>query len=274
MGCDRWVVKKTAGPLGAWVSGCDLATSFNELQKEEFRSLLWSHRLLIFRDQTLKPKDHARLAAYFGELRIPETHQQVAQTEGLQRVIKEKDHEFNFGGAWHSDGSFMERPPAATLLHAQELPPSGGDTLFANCVLAYEELSTDMKSRLSKLSAIHQAHGVTEPGSYNPDEENEIPVHGNAATHPVVGVHPHTTQKHLYVNQTFTRRFVGMTQEESDDLLAVLARHIVKDEMIYRHQWQMGDLLIWDNYCTQHYALNDYAGHRRVMHRAVAFGAH
>jgi taurine dioxygenase len=181
----------------------------------------------------------------------------------------------NFGGVWHSDTTYLDIPPMASMLVAREVPPAGGDTLFANMYLAYESLSPGMRRMLDGLvgissSAKADASRTREDrlrDSARADAKQEY-----VAAHPVVRVHPETGRRALYVNVAHTIGFEGMTAEESAPLLEFLFRHLTKPEFSCRFRWQPGSIAFWDNRCAQHNAINDYHGHRRSMHRITLAG--
>jgi taurine dioxygenase len=190
--------------------------------------------------------------------------------------VKKLEHEkINFGGVWHSDTTYLEKPPMASMLVAREVPPHGGDTLFANMYLAYEALSPGLKSILGKMTAVNSSAKA----NVTRTREDRIKTDGQdsagkefVAEHPVVRTHPETGRKALYVNSAHTVRFKDMTEEESAPLLDYLFRHQVKPEFTCRFAWRVGSIALWDNRCAQHNPVNDYHGHRRLMHRITLAG--
>jgi taurine dioxygenase len=193
-------------------------------------------------------------------------------------VIKEPGDTANFGGAWHSDSSYLAAPPSLTLLYAETVPERGGDTLFANMYAAYDALPDDVKRRIDSLDAEFTASLVhSEDGTFaavagadrNRREAGDLVTD---AIHPLVRRHPQSGRKALFVSLAHVARVVGMPAEESRSLLDRLMRHAICAEFCTRLRWSVGTLAIWDNRCTQHYALNDYAGQRRVMHRVILKG--
>jgi taurine dioxygenase len=268
-------VRPIAGALGAEIVGVDLAHDLSDETVAEIRRA-WLERLVIFfRDQKLPPAEYVRLARRFGGV---VEYPFIKGLEGFPEitpVIKLEHEKTNFGGLWHSDTSYLEEPPMATMLLARELPPYGGDTLFANTYLAYEALSDGMKRLLDGLIAINSsvkadASRTREDRvkqSLKPDAKKEY-----VAEHPVVRTHPETGRKALYINGGHTVRFKDMTEAESAPLLQYLCQHIVRPEFTCRFRWQVGSLALWDNRCTQHNPVNDYHGFRRVMHRITLAG--
>ena len=189
-------------------------------------------------------------------------------------VIKLEHEVQNFGGLWHSDTAYLERPPMASMLYAVEIPPYGGDTLFANQYLAYESLSEGLKRTLGALAGVNtstKANATKTREDRLRDAGAELKA--LAARHPVVRTHPETKRKALYVNVGHTAQFDGWTEEESRPLLDFLFAHQIKPEFTCRCRWEPGTLAFWDNRCAQHNPVNDYHGHRRTMHRITLAGS-
>jgi len=188
-------------------------------------------------------------------------------------VVKLEHEQINFGGVWHSDTTYLTRPPMASMLYAMELPPYGGDTIFANQYLAYETLSDGLRHTLDGLvgvntSAKADASKTREERLKSAGAEMKVLV----GEHPVVRTHPETGRRALYVNVGHTAHFKGWTEAESRPLLDYVFHHQVRLEFTCRFQWQPGSLAFWDNRCAQHNAVNDYAGFRRIMHRVTLAG--
>jgi taurine dioxygenase len=202
----------------------------------------------------------------------------VKGLEGFPKVIEVKklEHERNnFGGIWHSDTTYLAQPPMGSMLYAQVLPPFGGDTLFANQYQAYDELSDVMKRLLDGLKGISSSAKAdvskTREDRLKTDAKDAKPTQLEAH-HPLVRTHPETGRKALYVNVAHTSGIVGMHPEESAPILQFLFQHQVKPEYTCRFQWRPGSLAFWDNRCTQHNPVNDYHGHRRILHRITLAG--
>jgi taurine dioxygenase len=268
-------VRPIAGALGAEIVGVDLAADLSDETVAQIRRA-WLERLVIFfRDQTLPPAEYVSVARRFGGVVEYPFIKGLDGFPEITPVIKLEHEKVNFGGLWHSDTSYLEAPPMATMLLARETPPYGGDTMFANTYLAYETLSDGMKRLLDGLIAINSsvkadASRTREDRmkqSLKPDAKKEY-----VAEHPVVRTHPETGRKALYVNGGHTLRFKDMTEEESAPILQYLYRHIVRPEFTCRFRWEVGSLALWDNRCTQHNPINDYHGFRRVMHRITLAG--
>ncbi|HSD42078.1 MAG TPA: TauD/TfdA family dioxygenase [Burkholderiales bacterium] len=268
-------VRRIAGALGAEISGVDLARALPDELVAPLRRAWLEHLVLFFRDQPLTPAQFIAFAEHLGE---PVEYPYLKGLEGFPKIteVKKLEHErINFGGVWHSDTTYLEQPPMASLLLAREIPPHGGDTLFANMYLAYETLSERMQRLLDGLTAVNSSSKA----DASKTREDRIRSDGRedsrgelVAEHPVVRMHPETGRRALFVNPGHTVRFVGMTEEESLPLLEFLFRHQVRPEHTCRFVWQPGSIALWDNRCTQHNPVNDYHGFRRVMHRITLAG--
>jgi taurine dioxygenase len=262
-------VRRIAGALGAEITGVDLSRASGEELSSVRRALL-EHQVIFFRDQKLDPAQFMAFARAMGK---PVEYPFVKGIDGFPEVIEVKklEHErHNFGGIWHSDTAYLQEPPMGSMLLARELPPYGGDTEFASQYAAYEALSEGMKRLLEGLFAVNSS-SKADVTRTREDRVKEYAQHYEAE-HPVVRTHPETGRKALYVNFGHTARFRGMTEAESAPLLEFLFRHQVKLEFTCRFQWRVGSLAFWDNRCTQHNPVNDYHGHRRVMHRITLAG--
>jgi taurine dioxygenase len=265
--------RKIAGALGAEIAGVDLARPLSKADFAEVKRLWLAHLVVFFRNQDLTEKQYMAFAEQFGE---PIEYPLVKGIPGFPKIIEVKklEHErVAFGGIWHTDTAYLERPPMASMLLARELPPAGGDTLFANMYLAFESLSPALQKLLEGLKAINSSTKA----DASKTREDRIRTDGAIkqdflAEHPVVRTHPETGRKALYVNSGHTVRFAGWTEEESAPLLRYLFDFQVRPEFTCRFQWQPGSIALWDNRCAQHNPVNDYHGHRRVMHRITLAG--
>lgn len=272
-------VRPVSGALGAEIAGLDVSKPLNGDQTDALRSAFLEHQVICLRNQSLTPSQQVTFARRFGE---PDIYPYIKALPDAPEVIEilktEKDTE-NFGGGWHSDTSYLERPALGTMLYALDVPSAGGDTLFTNMHLAYEALSDGMKDLLSGLVGVNSSAQGYRGGRAKKMKEldgmkdkfietSEVSV----AEHPVVRTHPETGRKSLYASRGHTERFKGMTAEESRPLIEYLADHAVRPEFTCRMRWQPGTLVFWDNRCTQHFAVNDYQGERRRMHRVTLIG--
>ena len=265
-------VRRIAGALGAEIEAVDLAAGLSPDAVAEIRRALLEHQVIFFHDQPLTPAQFMAFAQYMGK---PIEYPFVKGIEGFPKVIEVKklEHERqNFGGIWHSDTAYLAEPPMGSMLLAREVPPYGGDTEFASQYAAYEALSEGLRRLLADLKAVNASSKADATRTREDLTRQKEIVAEYVAEHPVVRTHPETGRKALYVNVGHTVRFSGMTEEESAPLLAFLFRHQVRPEFTCRFQWRAGSLAFWDNRCTQHNPVNDYHGHRRVMHRITLAG--
>lgn len=246
-------------PLGAEVKGLELNREVSSSAQAALSRALAEHLVLLVRGQYLAPERHARFAASFG---MPEAHSFVPGLDGhevITEIRKEPEHSHNFGGAWHFDLSFEPNPPIAAVLVAREIPAVGGDTLWANQYAAYDALPSDVRAEVDTLQATHSSQ--LSFGGYLDTTRT------TTAEHPLAPIHPVTGRRHLFANPISIDRFSGRTPAESRELLDFLVGHATSAPFQYRHRWQRGDLLVWDNRASMHRAMNDYQGQRRVMHR-------
>ena len=268
-------VHPVSGALGAEITGVDLSQDLSGETIAAIRRAWLEHLVIFFRDHPLPPARFLAFARHFGE---PIEYPFVKGLDEFPEIIpvtKLADEKINFGGVWHSDTTYLDAPPMASMLVAREVPPAGGDTLFANMYLAYETLSDGLRRVLAGLRAV--ASSSKAEASRTREDRLKDSARSDArdeyvATHPVVRVHPETGRRALYVNVAHTVRFEGMTAEESAPILDYLFGHLARPELTCRFRWQPGSIAFWDNRCTQHNAINDYHGHRRSMHRITLAG--
>ena len=266
-------VRPIAGALGAEIEGVDAAQPLAAEVIAEVRQAFLDHLVVFIRNQKLTPRAQLAFAQRFGQ------PMEYPQLKGLPEcplvtpVVKLENERVNFGGVWHSDTSYLARPPMASMLYAVETPPRGGDTLFANQYLAYQTLSEGLQQTLAGLVGVNSSAKADVSKTREDrlrDAGAELKV--LIGEHPVVRTHPETGRKALYLNFGHTARFRGWTEQESAPLLDYLFMHQVKPEFTCRFQWEPGSLAFWDNRCAQHYPVNDYHGFRRVMHRVTLEG--
>jgi taurine dioxygenase len=275
MAANTLDIRPLSGALGAEILGVDLSADVSDETIAAIHAAWLEHLVIFFRDQTLEPAQLLALARRFGE---PVEYPFVKGLEGFPQitpVIKLEHEKINFGGLWHSDTAYLDKPPMGTMLIARETPPRGGDTLFANMYLAYETLSAGLRRLLDGLTAINSSAKAdvtrTREDRIKDSAKTDARKEYNAE-HPVVRTHPETGRKALYVNGGHTIGFKDMSAEESTPLLNYLFAHMVRPEFTCRFRWEVGSLALWDNRCTQHNPVNDYHGHRRVMHRVTLAG--
>ena len=267
--------RRMAGALGAEVSGVDLSRPLDPGALKDLRAGWIEHQVLFFRDQPLSLAQYDAFARQWG---TPVEYPMVKGLEGYPTIheVKKLEHEKNaFGGIWHTDTAYLPTPPMASMLLAREIPPYGGDTLFASLYAAYDALSEGMKALLAPLKGVN----TSAKADVSKTREDRLKTDARegerkdyTSEHPVVRTHPESGKKALYVNLGHTARFAGLTEEESAPILQYLFQHCVKPEFTCRFTWQVGSLALWDNRCVLHNPVNDYHGFRRIMHRITLAG--
>ena len=268
-------IQKIAGAIGAEIGGVDLRRELSDDTIAEIRRAWNEHVVIFFRDQELSSAQYLAFAERIGK---PVEYPFIRGIEGfpvITPVVKLEHDRINFGGIWHSDTTYLEEPPMGTFLIAREVPPHGGDTMFANQYLAYEGLSDGLKQTLARLTGISSSAKADVSKSREDRMANSPAAHAHEvfeAEHPVVRTHPETGRKALYINVGHTLRFKGWTVEESAPLLNFLHQHQIKPEFTCRFQWRTDSIALWDNRAALHYPLNDYHGYRRIMHRITLQG--
>lgn len=273
-------VRPIAGALGAEVLGADLSTPLGNQAFAEIHQAFLDHQVIFFRDQTLTPEQQKAFTHRFGPFGETPFVTTLPDHPEIIEVVKEADDRtaYNFGGNWHSDFSFQPQPPMATVLYSREVPPYGGDTLFANMYLAYETLTPGMRRIADDLIGIHSARRSYSPAAqYQHDQLSSMDVKTDDSAyetveHPIVRTHPETGRKALFVNKVYTVGLKDFSKTEGAALLDLLCRHAERPELTCRFSWTEGALAMWDNRCVQHFAVNDYDGYRRVMHRTTIAG--
>jgi taurine dioxygenase len=270
-------LRPLGGALGAEVLGLDV-TRMNAEVTAWLHEALLQYQLLAIREQQLEPASFSAFASQLGKREVYPFSEPIAQDPFVVPIVKEPDDWQVFGGIWHTDSSYLEAPPSLTLLYAVELPPRGGDTLFANMYAVYEALSPALRDALARLDGVYTTnlvHGssgqfaAASGADRNRRQPDDLPAD---VVHPIVRTHPDTQRKAIYATLAHTREFVGFTRDESLPMLEYLAELARLPEFGARLVWQPGTVAIWDNRCVQHYAVDDYAGERRVMHRVIIAG--
>jgi len=264
--------------LGAEVRGVDLSRPVDDAVAAEIRTAFAEHLVLFFRDQALTPERQVTFARLFGPVGAYPFAEPIAEHPQVISIIKEPHQTTNFGGIWHTDTPYLERPSLGSVLYAREVPACGGDTLWAHGYRAWETLSDGLKTVLEPLRAVQSA--AKNKAKLRTDHLKDGAMRGRdaarmdatEATHPVARTHPITGRKALYVSPAHTTRFVGWTDEESARLLDFLFGHLTHEDNTCRFRWTKGAVAVWDNRCTLHYPLNDYQGQRREMHRVTIEG--
>ena len=279
MSRKKFDIRPSGGGVGAVVEGIDLATVRSGNVVGTLRAALGEHGVLFFRDQNLTPEHHVAFARKFGAIDINRFFAHVDGHPMIAEVRKEPDQTANIGGAWHTDHTYDSEPALGSVLVARETPAYGGDTLFASTCRAYDTLSDGLKKTLKGLKAVHSSRHVFGPEArYAQERGGKAGRLGNneAATqdsvHPLVIRHPISGRPSIYVNPGFTVGIKGWRKSESEPFLKILYDHIERPEHTYRFQWAPGSVAFWDNRATWHYALDDYDGERRLMHRITIAG--
>jgi taurine dioxygenase len=272
---ERFQLSPLTGSVGAEVHGVDLAADIDDATQDDLARALAVHHVLAIRDQRLEPASFHKAARRFGPFSGNPVHVPIEGYEDIVRFVREADETGPvIGENWHMDLSWMERPPAATMLYGEVLPPVGGDTLFATLEAAWDGLSPKMQTLLEGLVGVHCAKGVFAANAKHKHlgvrpvdrEVEEI-----ETEHPLVCTHPRTGRRRLFISGVL-RRFKGMTEAESRPIIDFLLTHAVRPEYTCRLRWAQGTVGIWANTCLLHTAINDYAGYRRVMYRTTVAG--
>ena len=267
-------IRRVAGALGAEISGVDLAQELSEVTIAAIRQALLDHQVIFFRDQALTPERHVAFGRRVGPLNIHPYVAGMADHPEVMEVIKEPEDRSNFGGGWHSDMSFLERPAIGSILYAVETPEFGGDTLFASQAAAFEALSPGLQATLEGLSAVHSAAREYSSQGHSAQKRKSMAIAEadglvGEYVHPMVLAHPESGRKALYVNPAFTLRIEGWKTRESKALLDYLFEHCRYEGFTCRFSWRPGSVAVWDNRSVWHFALNDYPGQRRHMRRVT-----
>jgi len=273
-------VQRVAGACGAVISGADLAADLDDAEVADIRRALLEHQVVFFRDQRLDPDQQVAFSRRFGPASPVPFVQSIPEHPEVIAVVREatEAHGYTFGGLWHSDFSFLPEPPFASILHALEVPPYGGDTIWASQTLAYARLSPGMQAMLDRLDGDHSATNAYSPKmqavhdtfagmSVQTDESAN-----RTQVHPVVRIHGETGLPALFANAQYTVGLHGFMPHEAKPLLDLLFAHATRTDFTCRWQWQAGDVAMWDNRSVQHMAMADFTGHRRAMHRTTVAG--
>jgi taurine dioxygenase len=270
--------KLLSGALGAEIKGIDLTDSSDENFKK-INNLLLEHKVIFFRDQILSSKQHIALAEKFGPL---ETHAYVKGLEDhpeIVRIIKAEDEKNQWGENWHSDVSYNFKPTKTVILKSVKIPPVGGDTCFSNMELAWETLDEKIKEKIKDKKAIHSSLGAEFfTKNYKKMKGNDKKNYDEYSNeHPIVRTHPETGKKILFVNWTYAKEIIGMTKDESDEILNQIFDHQAKLDLTCRFTWTENAIAIWDNRSVIHYAIADFypgkgLGYERIMDRIAVEG--
>ena len=260
---------------GTEFKGVDL-TRLNEETLAAMKAALADRGVIFIRDQQLSPEDHIAFARRWGDIDVNNYFPANGGHPEIAEVRKSETQMINIGGGWHTDHSYDQVPAMGSILLARETPPQGGDTLFTSMAAAYDSLSLGLRQTLATMRAVHSADHIYGPDGVYAKTDQAADLKGQEITaeavHPVIIRHPVTGRQILYVNPAFTLHFEGWTRAESQPLLAYLYSVAMREEFQCRLQWAPGSIAVWDNRSTWHYAMNDYHGHKRLMHRITISG--
>ncbi|MGI9605759.1 MAG: TauD/TfdA dioxygenase family protein [Acidimicrobiales bacterium] len=264
-------VRPISGSLGAELSGVDLGNLTSKQFDEIYRAFV-AHQVVFFRDQSLDEAAYIAFAKRWGDIMLYPYMEGLPDHPEILQVLKEPADTYAFGSQWHTDSSFITIPPKATMLYALELPPAGGDTAYSSMYHAYEALSDGMKTLLADLRVLNigdqRVPRFTELSGMKQQDPGEVETR---AYHPLIRTHPDSGRKALNVG-AHSIEIEGLSADESTAILTYLYTHGTRQEFTCRFQWREGTVGIWDNRCVQHYAIDDYPGHRRRMHRITIAG--
>lgn len=278
MDYERIIVEPLAPALGAEVSGVDLSQPLDDETADEIRRAFAEYLVLFFRDQEITPAQQVAFAGLFGPVGAYPFAEPIAEHPQVIAIVKEPHQTTNFGGIWHTDTPYLERPSLGSVLYALEVPAYGGDTMWANGYRAWDSLSDGLRAVLEPLSAVQSA--AKNKAKLRADHLKDGSMRGHnvesmdiqQSEHPVARTHPVTGRKALYVSPAHTTNFVGWTDAESAPLLDYLYARVTSEENTCRFRWTKGSVAVWDNRCALHYPLNDYHGQRRKLHRVTIDG--
>ena len=267
--------------LGVEINDFKIENHCSSIYINEIRNLWLENSILIFKNLILDHNQFERISLLFGEFGYDPYIESMKNHPNIIEVKREANEKAPpFGGSWHSDWSFQENPPSATLLHSKIIPPIGGETLFLNTQKAYDDLSTSIKNKINNLYVVHSAaRPYADDGFYalekNTDRSMKIKPSKKAKNiflHPLVRTHPETNKKSLFINPVYTIAIDGLSENESKLLLNELYNHMEKEIYIYKHSWEPNMLVMWDNRSVNHCAQGGYEGYKRLLHRITLSG--
>jgi len=268
-------VTPISGALGALVTGVELKNPLQEDVFAEIYKAFLKYKVIFFRNQDLNPESQLHFGRMFGQPVIYPFVKGLKDFPEITPILKKETDLNNFGGVWHSDTTYQQQPPKATMLYAVEVPEYGGDTEFADQCMALNHLSDGMQKFLSKQKIINisgKGKVVASRSDVMKHSSSRQAVKEFRAEHPVVRTHPETKQQALFVNEAHSLQFSSLTIDESTPILEFLFKHQIRSEFTCRFKWEKGSVAIWDNRCTLHNPINDYHGKRRLMHRITFAG--
>ena len=277
----RYEIKNNNSSLGIEILDFDYNDIFDEKRIEELRNQWLKYSIIIFKNLELNHQQLEKFSLAFGDFGDDPYIHPIIGHKNIIEVKREANEKAQpFGGSWHSDWSFQECPPSATLLHSKIIPPIGGDTFFINTHKAYGDLTDDIKNKIDSLIVSHSAiRPYADDGFYALEKDKDrsmkikpSPKAKEFILHPLVRTHPETRKKSLFINQVYSIAVEGMNEKDSNELLTFLFLHMDQDKYIYKHKWQENMLVMWDNRSVNHCAQGGYQGYQRLLHRTTLSG--
>ena len=277
----RYEIKNNNSSLGIEILDFDYNDIFDEKRIEELRNQWLKYSIIIFKNLELNHQQLEKFSLAFGDFGDDPYIHPIVGHKNIIEVKREANEKAQpFGGSWHSDWSFQECPPSATLLHSKIIPPIGGDTFFINTHKAYNDLTDDIKNKIDNLIVSHSAiRPYADDGFYALEKDKDrsmkikpSPKAKEFILHPLVRTHPETRKKSLFINQVYSIAIEGMNEKDSNELLTFLFLHMDQDKYIYKHKWQENMLVMWDNRSVNHCAQGGYQGYQRLLHRTTLSG--
>ena len=277
----RYEIKNNNSSLGIEILDFDYNDIFDKKRIEELRNQWLKYSIIIFKNLELNHQQLEKFSLAFGDFGDDPYIHPIVGHKNIIEVKREANEKAQpFGGSWHSDWSFQECPPSATLLHSKIIPPIGGDTFFINTHKAYGDLTDDIKNKIDNLIVSHSAiRPYADDGFYALEKDKDrsmkikpSPKAKEFILHPLVRTHPETRKKSLFINQVYSIAIEGMNEKDSNELLTFLFLHMDQDKYIYKHKWQENMLVMWDNRSVNHCAQGGYQGYQRLLHRTTLAG--
>jgi taurine dioxygenase len=277
----RYEIKNNNSSLGIEILDFDYNDIFDKKRIEELRNQWLKYSIIIFKNLELNHQQLEKFSLAFGDFGDDPYIHPIVGHKNIIEVKREANEKAQpFGGSWHSDWSFQECPPSATLLHSKIIPPIGGDTFFINTHKAYGDLTDDIKNKIDSLIVSHSAiRPYADDGFYALEKDKDrsmkikpSPKAKEFILHPLVRTHPETRKKSLFINQVYSIAIEGMNEKDSNELLTFLFLHMDQDKYIYKHKWQENMLVMWDNRSVNHCAQGGYQGYQRLLHRTTLAG--
>ena len=277
----KYKIKNNNSSLGVEILDFEYDHIFDDARVSDLRNLWLNYSIIIFKDLKLSHQQLENFSLAFGNFGNDPYIDSIDGHDNIIEVRREADEKAPpFGASWHSDWSFQECPPSATLLHSKIIPPIGGDTFFINTHKAYADLPNDIKQKIKNLMVSHSAiRPYADDGFYALEKDKDrsmkiipSPKAKEIFLHPLVRTHPETRKKSLFINQVYSIAIEGFNEKESNELLTTLFLHMDQQKYIYKHRWESNMLIMWDNRCVNHCAQGGYQGYKRLLHRTTLAG--